>query len=182
MDTRTHTPLDIYVSHAARKGRKRFLTQGTDHLKEQFRKLRTQWRKWFARKEWVPLLELGLHFTSQPPTFLVSFQEQVKFWNYVTPSITRSNTKNLGTRSHATSLYCKYFQSVYSSLSDQPFSYQSRSISSLSTISSIDLSLEAVYQALLSLYPAKAPALDGFVCETKGTWPSWEHLHTCQLF
>ncbi|CAB3987228.1 Hypothetical predicted protein, partial [Paramuricea clavata] len=57
-------------------------------------------------------------------------------------------------------MFNEYFHSVYTGYSEKPSPSQSGSSSPLS--SSIDLSLEEVYQALLNLDPSKAHCPDGF--------------------
>jgi hypothetical protein len=59
-------------------------------------------------------------------------------------------------------MFNEYFRSVYTCFSDKPSPSQSGSSSPLSSISSIDLYLEEVYQALLNLDPSKDHGPHGF--------------------
>ena len=83
-------------------------------------------------------------------------------------------------------MFNEYFQSVYTCFQDLSPSFQPDSSSPLSSISSIDLSIEEVFQALQNLDPSKAHGPDGFPSRILKECafqlaPSLHHLFTKSL-
>ncbi len=158
------------ILHQIRKkvtARKRFLARGTDYLKGKFTKLRTEVKKAIEKSREAFFSSLGSTLRVNPKRFWSVFK--IKSTSGSIPnSVSRSDTKNKGSRLNANTpkdiatMFNDYFQSVYTCFSAQSCTSQGGPSSSLTGISSIDLSVEEVHQALRNLDPAKAHGPDGF--------------------
>ena len=156
------------ILHQIRKkvtARKRFLSRGTDYLKDKFNQLRAEESIQESRKSFYS--SLGSTLRINPKRFWSVFKINISSGS-IPNSISRTDTTNPGTRLYAntprgiTTLFNQYFHSVYTNFPDEPASPQSVSSPPLSCISSVDLSLEEVYLALQNLDPTKAHGPDGF--------------------
>ena len=154
------------ILHQIRKkvtARKRFLSRGTDYLKDKFNQLRAEVKRSIqeSRKLFYSSLRIN------PKRFWSVFKIN-SCSGSIPNSISRTDTTNPGTPLYAntprgiTTLFNQYFHSVYTNFPEESVSPQSVSSPPLSCISSVGLSLEEVYLALQNLDPTKAYGPDGF--------------------
>ena len=158
------------ILHQIRKkvtARKRFLSRGTVYLKDKFNQLRAAVKRSIQESRKSFYSSLGSTLRINPKRFWSVFKINSSSGS-IPNSMSRTNSTNPGTRLHAntprgiTTLFNEYFHSVYTNFSDESASPQSVSSSPLSSISSVDLSLEEVYLTLQNLDPTKAHGPDGF--------------------
>ena len=161
------TPNILHLIRKRVTARKRFLSQGTDYLKKKFSQLRVEVKKLIqeSRKSFYSSLASTLRIN--PKRFWSVFKINSNS-RCIPNSMSRTNTTNPGTTIQANTthdiatLFNEYFQSIYTNFSDESASPQIVSSSALSSISSVELSLEEVYLALQHLDPTKAHGPDGF--------------------
>ncbi len=158
------------ILHLIRKkvtARKRFLSRGTDYLKEKFNNLRAEVKRLIQESRKSFYSSLGNTLRINPKRFWSVFKISSSSGS-VPNSMSRSNPANPETRLFAntprdiSTLFNEYFHSVYTNFSDVCASSQHVSSPPLSCISSLDLSVEEVCQALQNLDATKAHGPDGF--------------------
>ena len=158
------------ILHQIRKkvtARKRFLSRGTDYLKDKFNQLTEDVKRLIQESRKSFYSSLGSTLRINPKRFWSVFKINSSSRS-IPNSMSRTDTTNPGTRLDAntprgiTTLFNQYFHSVYTNFPDESASPQSVSPPPLSCISSVDLSLEEVYLALQNLDPTKAHGPDGF--------------------
>ena len=148
--------------------RKRYLSRGTNYLKEKFSRLKADDEVKEAIKESRESFfqTLGSILKITPKRFWSIFKINSSTGS-VSNSVSRNCANNLKSRSQAitpdsiASMFNEYFHSVYTIALEEPSSTQPVSSSPLSSISSIDLSTEEVCHALQNLNPFKAHGSDG---------------------
>jgi hypothetical protein len=157
------------ILHQIRKkftARKRYLRKGTEYLRVKFSKLRSEVKKAIQRSRESFFSSLGNTLYVNPKRFWTVFQLKSSSGS-IPGSVSSSNSNHSESRIHANTpndiatLFNKYFHSVYTCFPDQSTAPQAGSSSPLSSISSIDLSVEEVYEALQNLDPSKAHGPDG---------------------
>ena len=147
--------------------RKRYLSRGTVYLKEKFSRLRTQVKKAIKESRESFYNSLGNSLRINPKRFWSIFKIKSNSGS-VPNSISRISNINPESRLHANtphsiaSMFKEYFHSVYTSAKKESFSTQPVSSSPLSSISSIELSIEEVCHVLQNIDPSKAHGPDGF--------------------
>jgi hypothetical protein len=146
--------------------RKRYLSRGTAFLKEKCSRLRAQVKKAIKESRELFFQSLGSTLKINPKRSWSIFK--IKSSSGSVPNlVSRICTNNPESRSQAStphniaSIFNEYFHSVYTSVLEQPSSTQPSSFSSISTISSIDLTQEEVCHALQKLDTSKAHGPDG---------------------
>jgi hypothetical protein len=162
VDSRRTPPwITRYILHQIRKkvtARKRFLSRGTVYLKDKFKLLRAAVKRSIQESRKSFYSSLGSTLRINPKRFWSVFKINSSSRS-IPNSMSRTNSTNPGTRLHAntprgiTKLFNEYFHSVYTNYSDESASTQSVSSSPLSSISSVDVSLEEVYLTLQNLDP-----------------------------
>ena len=141
--------------------RKRYLSRGTNYLKEKFSRLRAEVKKAIKESRESFFQSLGSTLRINPKRFWSIFKIKSSTGS-VPNSVSRNCGNNPESRSQATtpdsiaSMFNEYFHSVYTSALEEPSSTQP-----VSSISSIDLSTEEVCHALQNLNPSKAHGSDG---------------------
>ncbi|CAB4028407.1 Hypothetical predicted protein, partial [Paramuricea clavata] len=171
--------------------RKKFLHKGTDYLKEKFSRLRSEVKKVIQESRESFFASLGSFLKVNPNRFWSVLKFNSSSGN-IPNSVSRFDNNNPGSRLQANTpsdiatMFNEYFQSVYTCFEDLSPSFQPDSSSPLSSISSIDLSVEEVFQALQNLDPSKAHGPDGFPSRILKECafqlaPSLHHLFTKSL-
>ena len=157
------------ILHQIRKkftARKRYIREGTEYLRVKFSKLRSEVKKAIQRSRESFFSSLGNTLYVNPKSFWTVFQLKSSSGS-IPGSVSSSDSNHSENRIHANipndiaTLFNKYFHSVYTCFPDQSTAPQAGSSSPLSSISSIDLSVEEVYEALQNLDPSKAHGPDG---------------------
>ena len=158
------------ILHQIRKkvtARKRFLSRGTEYLKAKFNQLRTDVKRLIKESRKLFFSSLGNTLRINPKRFWSVFKINSNTGT-IPKTVSRTNSNIPETRLHANTprdiatMFNEYFHSVYTNFSGQSSSPRPDSSPPLSSISSIDLSLEEVYLALQNLDPFKAHGPDGF--------------------
>ena len=145
--------------------RKRYLSRGTVYLKEKFSRLRTQDKKAIKESRESFYNSLGNSLRINPKRFWSIFKIKSNSGR-VPNSVSRISNNNPESRLHdntphnIASMFNEYFHSVYTSAKEESSSTQPASSSPLSSISSIELSIE-VCHALQNIDPSKAHGPDG---------------------
>ncbi len=157
------------ILHQIRKkftARKRYLRKSTEYLRVKFSKLRSEVKKAIQRSRESFFSSLGNTLYVNPKRFWTVFQLKSSSGS-IPGSVSSSDSNHSESRIHANTpndiatLFNKYFHSVYTCFPDQSTAPQAGSSSPVSSISSIDLSVEEVYEALQNLDPSKAHGPDG---------------------
>ncbi|CAB3978815.1 Hypothetical predicted protein [Paramuricea clavata] len=148
--------------------RKRFLSRGTEYLKAKFNQLRTDVKKLIKGSRKLFFSSFGNTLRINPKRFWSVFKINSNTGT-VPKSVSRTNSNIPETRLHANTprdiatMFNEYFHSAYTNFSEKCSSPLPNSSPPLSSISSIDLSLEEVYLAVQNLDPFKAHGPDGFL-------------------
>ena len=157
------------ILHQIRKkvtARKRFLSRGTEYLKAKFNQLRIEIKKIIKESRKLFFSSLGNTLRINPKRFWSVFKINSNTGTTLSQSQGQIPTFRrlhyMQTRLAILQQCYEYFQSVYTNFSGQSSSPRPDSSPPLSSISSIDLSLEEVHLALQNLDPFKAHGPDGF--------------------
>ena len=163
--TRQSNILDLLITNQPET--KRYLSRGTVYLKEKFSRLRTQVKKAIKESRESFYNSLGNSLRINPKRLWSPIFKIKSNSGSVPNSISRISNINPESRLHANtphsiaSMFNEYFYSVYSSAKEESSSTQPASSSPLSSISSIELSIEEVCHALQNIDPSKAHGPDG---------------------